>query len=84
MQNKNIYQDECVFCHAGEDHVELLDADIYSDDDDYIEATVDIVNKNILHLYINYATYVDTDNIKIAYCPVCGRKLTDKGNKDGY
>ena len=78
MQNKNIYQDECVFCHAGEDHVKLLDADIYSDDDDDIEAIVDIVNKNILQLYINDAMYDDTDNIKIAYCPVCGRKLTDE------
>ena len=76
MEEKiNVYQDECVFCHAGEDHFELLDADIYSDDDDYIEATVDIVNKNIFHLYINDAMYDNTDNIKIAYCPVCGRKL---------
>lgn len=71
----NVYQDECVFCHAGKDHAELLDADIYSEDDDYIEATVDIVNKNILHLYVCDAMYDDTDNIEINYCPVCGRKL---------
>lgn len=44
-------------------------------DDDFIEATVDINADKSMLLIVGDYYGDDTDEIKIKYCPICGREL---------
>lgn len=70
-------QQYCPYCHheTGKKHNVLLNYTFLTSDDDFIEATVDInADKSMLLIVGDYYGN-DTDEIKIKYCPICGREL---------
>lgn len=70
-------QQQCPYCNheTGRKHNFLLNYNFLTSDDDLIEATVDInADKSMLLIVGDYCRD-DTDEIKINYCPICGRKL---------
>ena len=71
-------QQQCRYCHneIGRPHYALLDSHFYTSDDELMEATVDInSNDKTMSLIVGDYYGDDTDQIKINYCPKCGRKL---------
>lgn len=69
-------QQQCPYCHheTGRKHNILLNYNFLTSDDNYVEATVDINDQSMLLTVGDY--YADNDDeIKINYCPICGRKL---------
>ena len=73
-------QQECPYCHnkTGKKHYTLLECHYYANDDNYVEATVDInSNDKTMSLIVGDYYGDNTDEIKINYCPICGRKLSD-------
>lgn len=66
-------QKDCPYCHheTGKKHYTLLECH----DDNYVEATVDINTDKSMSLILGDYYGDDTDEIKINYCPMCGRKL---------
>ncbi|MFD3267894.1 hypothetical protein [Lactobacillus johnsonii] len=72
-------QEKCPYCHneIGRLHYALLANHFYTSDDEYMEATVDInSNDKTMSLIVGDYYGDDTDEIKINYCPMCGRKLS--------
>ena len=69
---------KCPYCHdeIGRVHYALLASNFHTSDDEYMEATVNI-NSNDKTMLLTIGDYYgdDTDEIKINYCPMCGRKL---------
>ena len=47
----------------------------FANDDNYVEATVDINTDKSMSLIVGDYYGDNTDEIKINYCPMCGRKL---------
>ena len=68
---------QCPYCHheTGKKHYILLECHYYANDDNYVEATVDINTDKSMSLIVGDYYGDDTDEIKINYCPKCGRKL---------
>lgn len=69
-------QQQCPYCHheTGGKHCVLLEYAYLTSNDDYVEANVDIKDKS---MFLNIGDYYKdvNDEIKINYCPICGRKL---------
>lgn len=69
-------QQQCPYCHheTGGKHCVLLGYTYLTSNDDYVEANVDIKDKS---MFLNIGDYYKdvNDEIKINYCPICGRKL---------
>ena len=68
-------KENCPYCHneIGREHYILLKCN-YFVNDNYVEGTVDIDDKSMLLTVGDY--YNDNeDEIKINFCPICGRKL---------
>lgn len=73
-------QEKCPYCHneIGKTRYALIDNHFYTNDE-YIEGTVDInSNDKTLVLTIGDCYEDYSDEIKINYCPMCGRKLSDE------
>lgn len=70
-------QQQCPYCHheTGRKHNILLNYNFLTSDDDFIEVTVDINADKSMLLIVGDYYGDDTDEIKIKYCPMCGRKL---------
>lgn len=69
---------KCPYCHneIGKTHYALIGSNFYTSDDEYMEATVDInSNDKTIVLTIGNCYCDDSYEIKINYCPMCGRKL---------
>lgn len=66
---------QCPYCHhkTGRKHYVLLECHYFANDN-YVEANVDIKDKS---MFLNIGDYYKdvNDEIKINYCPMCGRKL---------
>lgn len=77
FERKPINQKKCPYCHngTGKKHYTLLQCHYFANDN-YVEATVDINTDKSLLLIVGDYYGDDTDEIKINYCPICGRKLT--------
>ncbi|MEJ6075487.1 hypothetical protein [Lactobacillus johnsonii] len=78
FERKSAKQNQkCPYCHneIGRVHYALLDSNFLTSDE-YMEATVDI-NSNDKTMVLTIGDYYgdNTDEIKINYCPICGRKL---------
>lgn len=71
-------QQQCPYCHheTGKIHYELQECH-YLANDNYVEATVDINADKSMSLIVGDYYGDNTDEIKINYCPICGRKLTN-------
>lgn len=69
---------KCPYCHneIEKTHYALVGSNFYTSDDEYMEATVDI-NSNDKTLVLTIGDFYgdNSDEIKINYCPMCGRKL---------
>ncbi len=73
-------QQECPYCHheTGKKHYVLVNINFLTSDDECMEATVDInSNDKTMSLIVGDYYGDSTDEIKINYCPMCGRKLSD-------
>lgn len=71
-------QEKCPYCHneIGKTHYALVGSNFYTSDDEYMEATVDInSNDKTMSLTIGDFYGDDSEEIKINYCPMCGRRL---------
>ena len=70
-------QKDCPYCHheTGKKHYVLLTWHYFANDDNYVEATVDINTDKSMSLIVGDYYGDNTDEIKINYCPMCGRKL---------
>ena len=70
-------QQQCPYCHheTGKKHYTLLECHYFANDN-YVEATVDINTDKSMSLIVGDYYGDNTDEIKINYCPMCGRKLT--------
>lgn len=77
FERKSINQKKCLYCHheTGKKHYILLECHYYANDDNYVEATVDINTDKSMSLIVGDYYGDNTDEIKINYCPKCGRKL---------
>lgn len=76
MMTRNLKK--CPYCHdeIGKTHYTLVAGNFYTSDDEYIEATVNInSNDKTLVLTIGDCCEDYSDEIKINYCPMCGRRL---------
>lgn len=71
-------QQQCPYCHheTGRKHYVLLECHYFANDN-YVEATVDINTDKSMLLTISDYYGENMDEIKIKYCPMCGRKLTN-------
>lgn len=69
-------KEKCQYCHneIGREHYVLLECHYFANDN-YVEATVDINTDKSMSLIVGDYYGDDTDEIKINYCPICGRKL---------
>ena len=56
-------------------HYTLLECHYFANDDNYVEAMVDINTDKSMSLIVGDYYGDSTDEIKINYCPMCGRKL---------
>ena len=76
FERKPINQKKCPYCHneTGKKHYTLLEWHYFANDN-YVEATVDINTDKSMSLIVGDYYGDDTDEIKINYCPMCGRKL---------
>lgn len=75
MMTRNVKK--CPYCHneIGKTHYALIDNQFYTNDE-YIEGTVDInSNDKTLVLAIGDCYEDYSYEIKINYCPICGRRL---------
>ena len=72
-------QKDCPYCHheTGKKHYTLLEWHYFANDN-YVEATVDINTDKSMSLIVGDYYGDSTDEIKINYCPMCGRKLNDE------
>lgn len=70
-------QKDCPYCQheTRKKHYVLLTCHYFANDN-YVEATVDINTDKSMSLIVGDYYGDDTDEIKINYCPMCGRKLT--------
>lgn len=71
-------KEKCPYCHneIGRQHYALVGSNFFTSDDEYMEATVNInSNDKTLVLTIGDCYCDDSDEIKINYCPMCGRRL---------
>lgn len=79
FERKSAKQNQkCPYCHneIGKTHYALLASHFYTSDDECMEATVDInSNDKTMSLTIGDFYGDDSEEIKINYCPMCGRKL---------
>lgn len=81
FERKPINQKKCPYCHneIGKKHYVLVNSNFLTSDDEYMEATVDInSNDKTMSLIVGDYYGDSTDEIKINYCPMCGRKLSDE------
>lgn len=69
-------QKKCPYCHneIGKTHYTLLECHYFANDN-YVEAAVDINTNKSMSLMISDYYGDNNDEIKINYCPMCGRKL---------
>lgn len=76
---------KCEYCsHVGIEkiHSSLLTTSFYTDDDDLVTADISIQDNNILELIMADSDYkVDSDQIKIKYCPMYGHNLKEHENE---
>lgn len=79
FERKSAKQNQkCPYCHneIGKKHYMLVNSNFLTSDDEYMEATVDInSNDKTIVLTIGDCYSDDSYEIKINYCPMCGREL---------
>lgn len=79
FERKSAKQNQkCPYCHneIGKTHYALVNSNFLTSDDECMEATVDInSNDKTMSLTISDFYGDDSEEIKINYCPMCGRKL---------
>lgn len=70
-------QKDCPYCHheTRRKHNVLLNYTFLTSDDDFIEATVDINTDKSMSLIVGDYYGDGSEEIKINYCPMCGRRL---------
>lgn len=71
-------QKDCPYCHheTGKKHYTLQKCHYFANDN-YVEVAVDINTNKSMSLMISDYYRSNDDEIKINYCPICGRKLSD-------
>ena len=71
---------KCEYCQNGSLNAYLLYLENDHDDDTYFdEISVGIVGKKlVLKQDTDMESYSDADYIRIRFCPMCGRKLTEE------